>query len=366
MTMKVLILHRKDVANPEAGGGTLDIQKMASFLAKRGHEVTLMCARPSGGKNEDVIDGMRILRVGNKYSVYLLAPLYYIRKFRNKTDVLIDVINGPSWFSPFYSKTPKIAIMFQTFRDVFWLEINKFSAAFLCLIERIIPRIYHKIPVVTPSPSVRDELVSLGFPKENIFVVPPGIDLEMFKPGEKSSFPLVLYVGRLKKYKGLEYLVIAMKYVVKDVPNARLLIVGKGDYEKELREFVEKMNLEDVVEFCGYVSEERKVELMQKAHVLVLPSIKEGWGIPIIEAAACGTPAIGTDTTGLRDSIINGKTGFLVPYGKPKILAERIIEILKNNELRNRLSENALRWVRNFSQNKLLLKTEAIIRKLKA
>ncbi|MDH5770200.1 MAG: glycosyltransferase family 4 protein, partial [Candidatus Bathyarchaeota archaeon] len=256
---------------------------------------------------------------------------------------------------------PKIAVIFQTFKEVFLEELNKPLAAALYSVEKVIPYVYQKIPVVTLSSSVKKELIGMGVMERNIFVIPPGIEQEKYKPGKKSSRPLVLYVGRLKKYKGIEYLIMAMKEVIKEIADVRLLIVGKGNYADELVRLTEKMELENVVEFCGYVSEERKIAIMQRAHVLVIPSIKEGWGIPVIESAACGTPTIGTHTSGLMDTIIDGKTGFLVPYGKPKIIAEKIVSVLKNDDLRDRLSENALEWAKNFDWKNGLYTFERIV-----
>jgi glycosyltransferase involved in cell wall biosynthesis len=359
--LRILILHRKDITHPEAGGGTFYIHKIAKFLTKSGHDVTIICANYPGGSKDDNIDGVNILRLGNEYSVYPLAIVRFLRRFRSKINVLIDVINGPPWFSPLYTNIPKIAVIFQTFKEVFLEELNKPLAAALSSVEKVISHVYQKIPMVTLSSSVKMELVSMGVMERNIFVIPPGIEQEKYSLGRKSSRPLVLYVGRLKKYKGIEYLIMAMKEVIKEIVDVRLLIVGKGNYADELMKLTEKMELENVVEFCGYVSEERKVAIMQRAHVLVIPSIKEGWGIPVIEAGACGTPAIGTQTSGLMDTIIDGKTGFLAPYGKPKIIAEKIVSVLKNDDLRDRLSKNALEWAKNFDWKNGLYRFERIV-----
>jgi glycosyltransferase involved in cell wall biosynthesis len=357
----MLILHRKDITHPEAGGGTLYIHKIARFFANNGYDVTLMCSNYPGGKKEDKIDDIEIIRLGDEYTVYFLAVLRFLKKFQDRIDVLVDVINGPPWFSPLYTKVPKILVVFQTFKEVFFEELSKPLASVMCFVEKSIPYIYQGLPVVTLSPSVKKELVSMGFKGENIFVIPPGIELEKYTPAEKSSFPLVLYVGRLKKYKGIDYLIMAMREVVKEIPKAKIFIVGKGNYAGELMKLSERVRLKGVIKFCGYVSEEEKVALMQKAHVLVIPSIKEGWGIPVIEAAACGTPAIGTQTSGLVDTIIDGKTGFLVPYGNPHAIAERITEILRNEDLRGRLSKNAIEWARNFDWKRGLALFERIV-----
>lgn len=361
LTLRILILHRKDITHPEAGGGTFYIHKIAKFLTENGYDVIIICANYSGGKKEDNIDGVNILRLGNEYSVYPLAIVRFFKRFRSRINVLIDVINGPPWFSPLYTNIPKIAVIFQTFKEVFLEELNKPLAAALYSVEKVIPHVYQKIPVVTLSSSVKKELIGMGVMERNIFVIPPGIEQEKYKPGKKSSRPLVLYVGRLKKYKGIEYLIMAMKEVIKEIADVRLLIVGKGNYADELVRLTEKMELENVVEFCGYVSEERKVAIMQRAHVLVIPSIKEGWGIPVIESAACGTPTIGTQTSGLRDTIIDEKTGLLVPYGKPEVISEKIVKVLKDDNLRNKLSKNAIEWAQRFNWEKSEKKFMSII-----
>lgn len=350
--MRILILHRKDATNPEAGGGTLYIHRIAKCLVRKGHEVTLVCANYPGGKKKEDVDGVAVLRLSGKNLSHFLAPVHYLMKFRGKFDILIDVINGPPWFSPLYSSVPKIAIVFQTFREVFFSELNKPLACLMYLAEKIFPYVYRNVPVVTLSPSVKDELIGRGILKENVFIVPPGIDFGKYRPGRKSGSPFVLYVGRLKKYKGIEYLISSMKEVTRAVRDARLLIVGKGEHASQLISYTERLGLDDIVEFLGYVSEERKAKLMKGAHVLVIPSIKEGWGIPVIEAGACGTPSIGTDTTGLRDTIIDGKTGFLVPYGEPRFLAKKIVRIAEDVALRDRLSANAVQWAKRFDWKK--------------
>jgi len=361
LTLGILILHRKDITHPEAGGGTFYIHKIAKFFTENGYGVTLICSNYPGGKKEDDIDGVKILRLGNEYSVYPLTIARFLKRFKSRISVLIDVINGPPWFSPLYTNIPKIAVVFQTFKEVFFEELNKPLATALYSVEKFIPYVYQKIPIVTLSSSVKKELIGMGLMERNIFVIPPGIEQETYKPGKKSACPLVLYVGRLKKYKGIEYLIMAMKEVIKEIADVKVLVVGKGNYADELMKLTEKMELENVVEFCGYVSEERKVAIMQRAHVLVIPSIKEGWGIPVIEAAACGTPTIGTETSGLRDTIIDGKTGFLVPYGKPKIIAEKIVKVLKDDDLRDRLSKNAVEWAKKFDWKKGLCMFERIV-----
>lgn len=362
--LSILIFNWKDITNPAAGGGTYYTHRVAKYLVEKGHRVTLLCANYRGGRKKEIIDGVNIIRVGNKYTVYIKAPLKFLKDFKNKCDLVIDEINALPWLTSLYVKAPKIAFIHQTTREALFEELNKVVASLIYFVEKTGLLFYRKLPFITVSQSVKEELIGNGVSRKNIFVVYPGIDIKKYgyTPEEKSVFPMVLCLGRLKKYKGVQYLVQAMKHVIPKIPRAKLSIVGEGDYQSKLEKLVEILNLQEVVSFHGYVSEEEKIRFLKKAWVLVVPSVKEGFGIVAIEAAACGTPAIGTNTTGLKDSIIHGKTGFLVPYGKPKILAQKICELLSDDELRSKLSKNASEWGKNFIWEKTLQKFEMIIR----
>ena len=363
-SLSILIFNWKDVTNPAAGGGTYYTHRVAKYLVEKGYKVTLLCANYKDGRKRERIDGVDIIRVGSKYTVYIKAFSEFLRNLRNKFNLVIDEINALPWLTPLYVKAPKIAFIHQTTKEALFKELNVAIATLLYFIEKITLLFYRKLPFITVSPSVKEELIKNGVPQNNIFVIYPGIDVKRYKEisEEKASFPLVLYLGRLKKYKGVQNLIQAMKYVIKEKPEAKLLIVGRGDYRSKLEKMVKKLGLQKTVGFRGYVSEEEKIHLLKKAWLLVIPSIKEGFGIVAIEAAICGTPTIGTNTLGLRDSIIHGRTGFLVPYGKPRILAQKICEILDNKKLRIYLSENAREWGRKFDWEKSLQKIETIIK----
>lgn len=362
--LSILILNWKDITNPAAGGGTYYTHRVAKHLVDEGHKVTLLCANYQGGRKRETIDGVDIIRIGSKYTVYIKAPLKFLKDLRNNFDLVIDEINTIPWLTPLYAKAPKIAFIHQTTEEELFEELNKAIASLIYFAEKTGMLFYRKLPFITVSKSVKEELVSNGVPRKSIFVVYPGIDTRKYKCAgeEKSSFPLVLYLGRLKKYKGVQHLVRAMGQVVTQIPEAKLSIVGMGNHRSKLERLVAILNLQNVVSFHGYVSEEEKIRLLKKAWILAVPSVKEGFGIVVIEAAACGTPAIGTNTVGIKDAIIDGKTGFLVPYGKPEILDQKICEILSNDELRTRLSKNASKWSEEFSWEETLQKFETIIK----
>ncbi len=182
-------------------------------------------------------------------------------------------------------------------------------------------------------------------------MVNPGVDCAKLVPGVKNPSPLVLYLGRLKAYKSIEVLIKAFKIVSEKIPLARLVIAGSGEEEGALKRLTKKLGLQENIEFMGPVSEQGKIELFQKSWVFVNPSMMEGWGITTIEANACATPIVASDVPGLRDSVRNPHTGFLVRHGDASLFAEKIIELLQSDALRMRIGESGILWARNFDWN---------------
>lgn len=360
----VLIINWKDIKHPRAGGGTFYTHKIATYLVKNNYKVMLLTAKYLGCKNREFIDGVEVLRVGNLITVYGIIPFKYLTNLRGKFDIIIDEINYIPWFTPFYVRdVPILSFIHQTGKGLLDLEVGKIIKIPIQLAEKITPFVYRNNVTITVSKSVKEELVKNGFPHEKVIIIPPGIEYKKYrvKKCDKSNYPLILYVGRLTKYKGVQYLIKASKYLSKSIPQARISIVGKGNYLKDLIEIRNKLGLQDIIKFHGYVSEEEKIKLMQSSWVLVNPSIREGFGIVVIEAAACGTPTIGTNTTGLKDSIINGKTGMLVPYGEPKVLAYNIFRMIENDDLRLKMSKNAIELAKKFDWDKKLCKYKRVI-----
>lgn len=359
----ILLLNWKDIKNPRAGGGTLYTHKVLAYLSRKGYRVKLLTANYPGGKKQEVIDGITVLRVGKRYTVYGIVPLKYLKDLRGCFDIIIDEINVIPWFTPLYIRDiPILAFIHQTGRGVLSLEVGSTMGILLRSIERTGLLLYRDVLSVTVSESVKDELVRAGLSPTKVTVVPPGIDYEKYqvKLSEKADYPLILYVGRLTRYKGIEYLIKATKYLLERLPTLKVSIVGRGNYLNDLVKLRDGMGLKKAIKFHGYVSEMEKVRLMQSAHLLVNPSVNEGFGIVVIEAAACGTPAVGTDTTGLRDTILPNKTGFLVPYGRPLALAEKISEAL-DPEIWTSLSRNAKARASKFDWSNTLPQFEKVI-----
>jgi glycosyltransferase involved in cell wall biosynthesis len=212
--------------------------------------------------------------------------------------------------------------------------------------ERPLPRVYRRAGFHAISESTRDDLVARGVPRDRIRVIHPGVDTRYFTPapaGRRAAVPTFLYVGRLKRYKGVGVAIRALALARRVRPDLRLDIAGTGDFREELERLAASLELDRAVTFHGFVSEERKIDLMRAAWANVFPSPKEGWGITVMEAAACGTPSIASDSPGLRDSVRHDVTGYLVPHGDVDALAAKMVELADSPPLVARLGERARR-----------------------
>jgi glycosyltransferase involved in cell wall biosynthesis len=218
------------------------------------------------------------------------------------------------------------------------------------LAERPLAAAYRRAEFQAISESTRDDLVARGVPAERIRVIHPGVDSALFKPGgARAALPTFLYVGRLKRYKGIDLAIRALAAARRVRPELRLEVAGTGDYRTALVQLAASLGQTEAVKFHGFVSEAGKLELLRSSWANVFPSPKEGWGITVIEAGACGTPSLASDSPGLRDSVRHGETGFLVPHGDVEALARRMLELAEAPELVARMGERARRFAEGLT-----------------
>lgn len=366
-SLKILWINWRDIKNPEAGGAEIYTHEVTKRLVEAGHEVVLLSSTFHGGKKEEEIDGVRVARVGNKYMIYFKAHQYY--ESNNNYDIIIEGINTVPFLSPMYAKSkPKIIIVYQINRE---LQFSLFPfpiSVFMFFGEHLFWKYYassRNSIYVTISKSAKEELERL-IDERSVVVAEPGLDYEYFSAGDRqarSCFPFILYLNRVVPYKNPKHLIQAFCEVKKIVPEAKLYIGGcrRTKYEQHLKNLTHTIKIHEAVVFYDYLSNPMKREYMQKAWVHVLPSTKEGWGISVMEAASCGTPTIAYDVSGLRDSVKNGETGVLVPFGNIKALTEAIIKIIEDNELRSVMSAKAREWATNFSWSKTTNTIQAAI-----
>lgn len=345
--LKVLVFNWRCWLNPKMGGAEVFTREVLKRWAEAGHDITLFTSKFKGSRDEEVVDKVRIVREGGKYSVYWKAKKLYNRRFsREGYDVVIDEINTMPFLTPKFVKNDEkiIALIHQLARE-YWLYETRFPINYLgyyFLEERWLNN-YKKTATVTVSESTRKDLVDLGF--ETVFVVGEGLNfMPLKKLGEKEKYPVIVFAGRLKKAKRPDHAVEAFKIVKGKSPEAELWMIGDGYFKKKLME-----NACEGVRFFGAVSNKARRNLIKKAWVLVNPSVREGFGLNVIEANALGVPCVAYDVAGLRNAIIDGETGLLVKSSDVGVLAEAIIHVLTNDALRVRLSEKALEYSRSFS-----------------
>lgn len=350
---KILIFNWRDSCHKFGGGAEVYIEELAKEWVKQGNRVTIFCGNDGFSPRAEIINGVEIIRRGGFYFVYIWAFVYYFLRFRNRYDVIIDCQNGIPFFTPLYVRKPVYCLMHHVHQEVFRKSLSKPLAWLAMFLEKdLMPLVYRQIPFITISESSRQAIRSLGIGQAGIQVVHPGVHLASFVAGQKSSQPIVLYLGRLKAYKSINVLILAFKNVIEHNSLARLIIAGSGEEEGNLKRLVGELGLDDKVFFAGKVSEQEKIRLLQEAWVAVNPSFMEGWGITTIEANACGTPMVAADVPGLRDSVRNPETGYLVPYGNSQAFAASILKLIENKQLRDHMGQEAVIWAQNFDWQK--------------
>ena len=360
--MNILLVNWQDLANPHAGGAEIHLFEIFGRLAARGHRVRLVCSGWSGSAKTANIEGIAIQRVGGRDSFAVFGrPAVHRAIAAERPDILVEDINKLPLFLGTGIRLPICAIVPHLFGTTAFAEASWPIAAIVWAAERPLPWAYRRAGFHAISESTRDDLVARGVRRDHIRVIHPGVDSKRFTPGpagRRSVVPTFLYVGRLKRYKGIAFALQALALARQQRPDLRMEIAGTGDYRSDLEDIAAGLQLERAVVFHGFVSEERKIDLMRSAWANVFPSPKEGWGITIIEAAACGTPSLASDSPGLRDSVCHGETGFLVPHGDVSALAARMVELADSAQLVARLGDRARRFAEGLTWERTASETE--------
>jgi glycosyltransferase involved in cell wall biosynthesis len=349
--MKILHVNHRDIRHPKMGGLENVVHELSRRWVKQGHEVTILCSGFDGGSAEEVIEGIRIFRIGREEYFNFIAGPWLKRRNALGADVVLEHLSKVACFVPrFLPNHCCMAHVPHLFGKTIYEEVSFLTASYVYFMERRISKGYGHLPIWALCQTTADELVHMGIAKERIQVISGGVDTAFFSTNlEPTIHPTAIYVGRLRKYKGLVHpLLDAWRVVLQKHPQARLQIVGKGDYEKTLREEIHRYGLETSIDILGYVSEERKRELYRSAWFVVYPSAKEGWGLPVIEAGALGVPTIASNSPGLKEAVKDSETGLLVPHGDVPALAQGMLRLIEDTALRQRLGEASKIWSRQF------------------
>lgn len=347
--MRILILNWRDIKNPRSGGAEILTHEVAKRFVALGHHVVQFSSFFQGAHKKEVIDNVEIVREGNAdirtlfASVHFRAFLFY-QKEKGKFDVVIDEVHGIPFFTPWYVKEKKIVLICEVTSDL-WIKL---FGPFFGMVGRVaekfyISLVYKNILFTTISDSTKKDLIEDGVNEKDIVVLPMGINVPRnIEDMEKEKEKTLIFVGRLTVAKGIEEALIALKEIVKK-KIVKLWVVGRGepDYMQKLKRMCRELGIEDKVTFYGFVTENKKFTLLARAHLLIHPSLREGFGLTIPEAGYVGTPVVAYNSSGLRDIVKNGKSGILVAKKSPESLADTCIQLLSGESLYQKLCQGA-------------------------
>jgi glycosyltransferase involved in cell wall biosynthesis len=346
----VLILNWRDTTHPEGGGSEVYVERIAAGLAAQGRPVTLFCAAHPGAPASERVGGIRVVRRGGRLTVYLHAFWAHLTGRLGRHEVVVDVQNGLPFLSALWCRRPLVVLVHHVHREQWRVVLPPLQARIGWWIEsRLAPRLYRRARYVAVSEATRRELVGLGVRPAAVTVVHNGMAATgPAAPVARTPFPSVCVLGRLVPHKRVELALEAAARIRPHLPGLRVLVVGQGWWEPRLREAVERLGLQDAVELLGWVDEETKQRVLASSWVLAMPSVKEGWGLAVLEAAANGTPTVAFRAAGgLRESVLHGTTGLLADDLDQ--FTRHLAWVLLNRHLRERLGEAARAHAARFT-----------------
>lgn len=353
--MKIIWFTWKDIKNPLAGGAEVVASEIGKRLVKDGHEVIFLTAGFKDAKSEECIDGYKIIRLGNRWSVYFKVAQFYKKNLNGWADVIIEEINTIPFFTQSFVKEKRRYLFFHQLCREIWFYQMAFPLSFIgYLIEPMYLRSLQKNKVITVSESTRKDLIRFGFLKKSIKIISEGIVMEpvrdLAKIKKYKNFT-VLSFGAIRPMKRTLEQIKAFEIARKKVPGLRMKIAGsgKGSYFDKVIKYVNKSYCSDDIEYLGRVTQEEKIGLMQRSHVILVTSVKEGWGLIVTEANSQGTPAIVYNVDGLRDSVRNSRTGFVTSRNNPESLARSIIELCQDQKTLDKFQSAALKWSKEIT-----------------
>lgn len=350
--MRILVINWLDTKNPQAGGAEIYLFEIFSRIAAKEHHVTLFTSSFKDAPRREVIQGIDVLRSGRR-NLFNFNVFFELKRILHEGnyDVVIDDINKIPFYSPSWVALPTMGLVMHLFRKSIFKEVVLPLGAYVYLAESLIPLGYRKTNFAVLSESSKKDVIDLGVPEEKIWVIPPCVDLSRYTPAPEAprGRAMIIHVGRVKRYKSVDHLLYAADILKRKGLDFEVAVVGSGDDLPRLRRISEKLALHDCVRFLGWIPEAEKVDLYRKATIAVENSVKEGWGIIVIEANACGVPAIAARSPGLVDSVVDEETGLLYEYGNVVELAGKIESLLRDRSRRDRMAEKAVAWARKFS-----------------
>ena len=344
---RVHLLAWRDLEDVEAGGSEVHAHEIAKRWAEAGLEVTMRTSYAQGRAPKVRRDGYEVVRKAGRYLVFPRAVLSAVSGRSGAYDAVVEIWNGVPFFSPLWTRgKPSIVFLHHVHAEMWRMVMPDnpgLARAGELLESRFAPRFYGRSRIVTLSGSSKRELVhDLGFRDEQVTVVEPGVHPRFTPGGRRADHPLVCAVGRLVPVKRYDRLIEAMARVHDANPSVELVIVGEGYERPALEELVQRLGAGSWVSMPGRLDDEAVIDLYRRSWLVASSSAREGWGMTVTEAGACGTPAVATRIAGHSDAIVDGETGLLADPHDLDDLAAKIELVLGDEVLRKTLAEGAL------------------------
>lgn len=345
----VVLFNWRDTANPEGGGSERYVETMAAGLVRHGARVTVFCAAHGEAPADEVVDGVRFVRRGTHVGIYVLGVLHLLGRRFGRVDLVVDVQNGLPFFTRLATRKPVVVLVHHVHREQ-WPVVfpGRLGRVGWWIERRLAPALYRTCQYIAVSRATRSELMALGVDKSRIAVVHNGTSPPPPVRARRSATPLLCVVGRLVPHKQVEHAVDAVVALRHRHPHIRLIVVGNGWWDDDLHKYVAESGGADLVRFEGHVTEQRKHEILAASWIMLLPSLKEGWGLVVGEAGVHGVPTVAYRSAGgTRESIRDQRSGVLVDDLPGLVLA--VGELLADPTRRDRLGEGAREMSHTFA-----------------
>jgi glycosyltransferase involved in cell wall biosynthesis len=346
---RVSMLAWRDLDDPEAGGSEVHASTVAALWGQAGIEVTIRTSFAAGHPQVSWRDGYRVIRKAGRYMVFPRAVISELMGWHGARDGLVEIWNGMPFFSPVWGSGPRIVFLHHIHAEMWQMTLPPRLAALGSTLEsRVAPPFYRRTPIVTLSESSKRELVEeFRFKPKRVTVVPPGVDPRFSPEGDKSPTPLVVAAGRLVPVKQFNELIDVLVRVKQHHPLLEAVIVGEGYEREDLEAQLRETGAEQWIRLAGHISDGELLDLYRKAWVLASAAAREGWGMTITEAAACGTPAVVTRIAGHLDAVVHGRTGLLVDGHHDFV--DALDRMLRDGDVRQQMSRAAQEHAAHFT-----------------
>ena len=364
--LRVLLLNWRDTGHVEGGGSEVYAERVADGLADLGHDIILFTAGyPGAADDETRASGVRVVRRGSHQSVYLWAPWMYRRRALGRPDVIIEVHNGMPFLARSWARrrTPVVVLVHHVHREQWRVVFDAFRARFGWFLESgVAPRVNRRCDYIAVSEVTKAELADLGVPADHIRVIHNGTLPPLGPPVARSDQPSMLVLGRLVPHKRVEIAIETLARLRDEFPGLTLTVAGRGWWEDHLRAAAAEFGVEDAVRFAGFVSPQERHRLYSRSWVSLMPSLKEGWGLVVVEAGAHGTPSVAFDGAGgVTESIVDGVTGLLAVQDDVPDFVDKVRSLLGDRTRREQLGQDAAIHARQFDWDTAVKSFEDVV-----